>query len=230
MANWTLTEYKARLANLVEAESDALSDGKRTEAVQVAVELFSQAFPRVVAAEVVGDGGSDYALPAGWVEEFSEIQEIESPAGERPARYIDADQWTLYRAVAGLQLRFGASLAVGTSAVVSYTVMHEVSVGSGTISRAWSNAVSFLAASIACNVAASYYAQTGESSIGADAVSHRTKSQEYRALAGRWADLYKAELEKAPVSLSLQGDLDIPAPGGDRSPMFRRFGPRRSPA
>lgn len=230
MANWTLTEYKARLANLVEAENDALSDGKRTEAVQVAVGLFSQAFPRVSAAEIAGDGSYDYDLPAAWIEEFSDVQQIECPAGERPARYIDADEWSLYRGVSGQKLRFVRALAAGKTAVVSFSVLHEVTNAAGTISPAWNNAVSFLAASIACNIAASYYAQTGESSIGADAVAHRTKSQEYRALAGRWGDLYEKELEKAPVALSLQGDFDIPAPGGNREPMFRRFGPRREPS
>lgn len=230
MANWTLTDYKARLANLVIADTDALPDAKRTEAVQVAVELFSQAFPRILAAEIVGDGSYDYSLPTGWVDDFSEVQQIESPAGERPARYIEADEWNLYRSAAAVKLRFARALASGKSAVLAYSVLHEVTGSAGTISRAWNNAVSFLAASVACNIAASYYAQTGESSIGADAVAHRTKSQEYRALAGRWGDLYEAELEKAPVANSLQGDFDIPAPGGNRAPMFRRYGPRRDPS
>lgn len=230
MANWTQVEYKARLANLVEAESEALSDAKRTESIQVAVDLFSQAFPRVLAAEIVGDGSYDYSLPTGWVEDFSEIQQIETPVGQRPAVYLDPTEWSLYRSASGQKLRFASALQAGDSAILLFSVLHEVTATAGTISRAWSNAVSFLAASIACNVASSHYAQTGESSFGADAVAHRSKAQEYRALAGRWSDLYKAELEKAPVSLSLQGDFDIPAPGGNRGPLFRRFGPRRQPS
>jgi hypothetical protein len=94
----------------------------------------------------------------------------------------------------------------GQTARVTFTAPHELDASSMADSDFY--AVGALAASLAARKLAAVYTQIGDSSLGADTVNYRTKSQEYMTLAKR--------LEQDYASL-LGTDPERPAPAASRT-------------
>ncbi len=73
-----------------------------------AAKAFSRKFPRVLAIETDGDDGFEYALPAGYVEDFSTITEIIfpwDPVDQDPTR-LEIKDYRIFDGPSGRVLRF----------------------------------------------------------------------------------------------------------------------------
>jgi hypothetical protein len=97
----TLVQWTDRVSALLGAPSTAvLPPVDRDSAVFAAVRRYSKDRPRMTSTDYVGDGVTHtLAIPAGWVNGFSEVWEVEYPQGERPAVYLDIAEVTLYPAI-----------------------------------------------------------------------------------------------------------------------------------
>lgn len=159
-------------------------------AIAAALATYSKHNPKSLVADLAGTGGHDLDLPAGWVEDLSTIRRVEYPLDEIPANLVDPDDWIIYEAPTGLQLRLIVDTpAIGEAVRLSYTGARvEDDVPAQDL-----DAVACLAASYCMQTLASLFVQTSDPTIAADVVNYRTKSGEAdrqaKALKRRYTDL-----------------------------------------
>lgn len=160
-------------------------------AMEAALASYSKHRPREVVFDLVGNGGSDLALPAGWVAEFSRILAVEYPVGENPPHLLAADEWSLYRSPQGYQLRLRLDKpAAGESVRLTYTAPRTET----ELPAADLDAVACLAASICLRTLAALYGQTSDPTIQADVVNYRSKTDEFRRLADALEERFHVHL------------------------------------
>jgi hypothetical protein len=198
-----------------------------------AVEEYSTVNPRNKTAVLTGDGVlTTFPLPAGWVDGFSTLDSIEYPIGNQEPVFLDeAEEYTAdyWDATGGPKIHF-YSLVLGLSvtALVKYTALHHVlsqnPVGettADTIPIKDRYGVASLAAANCCLMLAAYYAQTSDSTIGADAVDYGSRTERYLALARQYRGEYNGAFgiagDSGVMAASAHMDLDTtPSWGWDR--------------
>lgn len=171
-------------------DSDSiLTDLEWDDALEQAVQEYSKRRPRRIAQDYVGDGSTYlFVVPTSWAEEWSVVLSVEAPQGEDEPVYLDESMYNLYRAPAGLQLRFVGALDSGTTARVLYTGLHNLTATSTTIPSNHYRPVSTLAASWACEMLSSHYAGQKDSTLTLDTAEHRTRSEHFQMRARRLRD------------------------------------------
>jgi hypothetical protein len=176
----------------VKDDSGKLSDPFDYDgAVTEALKRYGKHRPRLMVADLVGNGTHDLVLPTDWVSDYSAITQVEYPVGLVPAIVIDSDLWQLYRSPSGLKLRLMNAAPDATETVrCEYSILYDES----TLPVADQDAVANLAASFSLRQLAAAYGQTGDSTIQADSVNYRSKTDEFRRLADSFEVLYKTHL------------------------------------
>ncbi|HEX8276034.1 MAG TPA: hypothetical protein VF615_25580 [Longimicrobiaceae bacterium] len=160
--------------------------GDYDQVLEEAVRRYGRARPRRWVADVAGDGGFDYALPAG----AAAVAQVEYPAGQREPVLVDSLDWTLYDAPEGTALRFRSSTpAVGETVRLTVTGEHSIAEASTSVPSADHDIVVLIASSLACEQLSSHYTNQGDSTIGADSVDHKSKGAEYAHRAKRFMSL-----------------------------------------
>lgn len=211
---YTYAQFKDKVSEIVQDDAGILTVIERDNFIQEAVKIYSRHRPLEVVKDIAGDGTFDYPvstdLPA-WVKGFSMIKSIEYPADQREPVYVDEGNYLIYEKETGQFIRFLSDRPASTEKIrVSHTALHVLSEVRNTIPAIDEDAVSNLAASLCSGALASYYAQTSDSTIGADAVNYRTKSQEYDARAKSQKKLYMDHLgikdHEVPPASSVGGD------------------------
>ena len=218
----TIAELQQLVAGHLQDTAGKLPSGDLTAAIEEAlVGRYSKDRPLVVVEDLTGDGATyewDLAAVSGWQNGFSQVVRIEYPQGERVPTYLEGDEWMIYESPTGRFLRFTFVPANSKTARVHFTAWHAVDASS--LPDADFYAVGALAAALAARRLAAIYAQTGDSSIGADTVNYRTKSQEYLALARRleqdYENLLGTDPERTAPAASRTADWKGETAGGDR--------------
>jgi hypothetical protein len=177
----TFADLQARVRILLQDAVTKLATADRDKLIEQAIqERYSKDRARELVADVAGNGTSDLTLPATHEDGFSVIRQIEYPIGNVPPTLIESADWQLYRTPTGLKLRLLANTPAATENIrLTYTGRH---LADGTTVLDF-EAVCEYAAALGFEALAAIYAQTGDSTLGADAVNYRSKSQEYRDLA-----------------------------------------------
>jgi len=170
--------------------------------IQEAVRRYSRVRPREVVEDEVGNGTHDLAvtLLASWEDEFSVILQVEYPIRSTTVDppILERDEWIAYRTPAGRVLRLLTAAPAATETVrITYTALHVADELAFTIPDGDFDAVANWAAALCLRALANKYAQNTAPTLGADAVDHRTMSDQYSRLA--------RELEK-DVSRALRLD------------------------
>jgi hypothetical protein len=182
--------------------------------------------PRQVVADIVGNGTSDYAVPAGWVLDVSSMVSVEFPAGDIPPIYLEDSDWTLYRsATSTVLLRLLRDTPSASQTVrVTFTAPHTLGTTPATTTLTAQDEEPVLnkAASYCCLWLAAYYSQQGQASLAADVTNHESKARTYRDLARDFQRLYNEALGidmrdgQAPVqAASAVVDWDMSYPWGE---------------
>jgi len=196
----TIPEIQQLVAGHIQDAAAKLSADELKAAIEEALAgRYSKDRPQRIVADLAGDGTQfewDLATLTGWQDGFSQIAAIEYPQGERPPVTLEGDDWELYDSPAARSLRFAFALASGKTARVTFSAPHSTDASS--MPDADFYAVGALAASVAARKLAAVYTQIGDSSIGADTVNYRTKSQEYLALGKRLEQDYENLLGTDP--------------------------------
>jgi hypothetical protein len=218
----TIPEIQELVAGQIQDTAAKLStDDLRTAIEEALGGRYSKDRPLRVIADLTGDGAQfewDTATIADWEKGFSRIAGIEYPQGQRPPAMLANDDWELYETPTGRSLRFRFALAGGQVARVSFTAPHALDASS--MPDADFYAVGALGASLAARKLAAVYAQIGDSSLSADTVNYRTKSQEYMALAKRleqdYANLLGTDPERSAPAASRTAAWTGETAGGGR--------------
>lgn len=224
-----LADYRTKLDQVLQDAASILDQPKKDAAIQEAVVWHSRNEPQVKLQDLSGNGTTvEFAVPSDWIDGGSAIRRIESPQGKRPPEYLDKDEYRLYRKPTGLVIQFDTAPANATTARVSYTTLHVVSLTVGTIPDHRVDAACNLAAMIACQWLANRFSQQGDSTIGADSVDHKSKAAEYSS---RARDLKKMYLDAlgikdlaGPPAASVNEDWDQGYPWGEDRLTHRRRG------
>lgn len=207
----SLSTLRPRVVNQVRDGSGLLESADFDELLQAAAERYSRARPRLIVADVAGDGGHDYDLPASWEDGWSELRSVEYPAGARNPVLVDRLDWTIYDAPAGPQLRLLAdSPQAGETIRLTFTGLHTIEEAATTVPAADHQALVYLGAMLACEQLSSHYSNTGDTSVMADSVDHSSKARDYAARAKRFR-----ELANELVPLPKEGTVS--AAGGETS-------------
>lgn len=159
--------------------------------IAAAIALYSKHRPNLKVADITGNGGHDYDLPSGWIDEFSTVKGIEYPIGDVPATMLDADDYEIYQSPAAKKIRLiNDSPSASESFRVTFTILRtDTTIPDGDI-----DALCNLSAALCLEDLANAFAQTSDSLINADSVNYRTKSDEFARRAKRLMQLYKEHI------------------------------------
>jgi len=159
--------------------------------VRTIVQRYSQDRPLDVVSDVPGNGTNYLDIPVApgsgsdvpvFEPEFSTVRSIEYPIEQQPPQMVLDSDFRVYRAPSGYKLLINFDTPiVGDVCRVTWTARH-LADGSTVLDRDFYAVVDY-AASLAADRLASRYVQTGDSTIQADVVNYRSKSQEMLTIA-----------------------------------------------
>lgn len=227
----TRQDYIVAISGLV-AGDFPLTEPDKIAALSAAVKRYAGDNPRVVPEDIPGDGGFDYPASAldHWADKFSKIIRVEYPVDDtRPLpKYVPDTDWRLWNKPAGQCLRFLHLRPAATEIIrITYTALHVCDDLACTIPAVDAEAVARLAAAEFCDMLATYYANTADSVIRADSVSHASRAQEYAARARAYRQAYSAHMGvrgSTPAAASVTRDQDAtPSWRGDHLTHPRRW-------
>lgn len=183
--------------------------------INAAISIYSKHRPQLKVVDIAGNGTNDYDLPTGWSDEFSVIRSIEYPVGNIPATILDPDDYEIYQTPVAKKIRLKT---VAPSASESFRVRFTVPRTDTTIPDSDIDALCNLASALCLEELANAYAQISDSTIAADSVNYRSKSQEFAQRAKRLMQLYKEHIgikedDITPPAVAVI-DLDLGYPGG----------------
>ncbi len=217
---YTYAEFKEKLSDIVRDDANKLTPEEKDRHIQEAVRIYSRHRPREVVKDITGDGTYDYAITThltSWVKDFSVIKKIEYPADRREPEYVDQDEdWVLYEKEAGQYIHFLDDTPPATEKIrVTYTAPHILSDAQNTIPEIDQDAVCELAASLCSGALASVYAHAIDSTISADSVDHKSKSEQFASRARAQKKIYTDHVGikegDVPAASAVKGfDFDYP--------------------
>jgi len=190
----TREDYITAIGQLVQGEIP-LDEADKILAINIALKAHSKRRPRVIVEDEDGDGGFDYAITGleHWSDGFSVVKTVEYPVDDddETPEVLQDDAWMIYAKPSGEVLRFKEiSPTADEDFRVVYTALHTCTTSACTVKAYDTEPVQALAAAYFCDMLATYYAQSGDSSIGADSVDHKSKAKEYAARAKAYRTIY----------------------------------------
>lgn len=206
---------RPKVKTMVRDSGGVLLDPDLDQALLDATRRYARTRPRRVVADIGGTGEHDLALPAGWADDYSRIESIEFPIGEREPSLIDELDYAIYHEPAGPVLRLLADTPpVGQNVRVRFTAPHTIAAATTTVPAEHHDVLVLIASAIACEQLASHYSNIGDSTIIADSANHSSKASEYAMRAKRFMALAnellpikeQGETRAASSETSLGGD------------------------
>lgn len=199
----TKTKVQQRLMDTSTTNPNLPTDGALEEAITNAVIKFSQDRPRLIVADVTGNGTPYYILStvlSAWVDEFSRVEQIEYPASAPGADYVpsylqEADDWEYYATPSNKYLRLKTVVPAATETLrVTYSTLHTHTTVTDTVPSAHLDALCDLAAHFACMALATKMAGSNDPLIKADSVNYRDSQLKYSQQAKAWLDAYNDKM------------------------------------
>lgn len=197
-----LADYQQLVTDLVRDDAGKVTPEQRYRAIAQALARLSAERPREVAEDLANVSGALVATPPGWVVGDSRLVSVETPIGQVPPDLVD-DVTVLAQPDGTERLAFTAPLAANTTIRVRYTLLHLVDSQDDTVPAGLQWGVAALAASMLCGQLASLYANQGDSTIAADSVDQKSRSELYAAR--------ERELERKAFA---SWGLPVPSAGG----------------
>jgi hypothetical protein len=184
---YSIADFVAEIPNVLSDDATRVTPDQWTALVVRAIkERYSQDAPLEIVSDVEGNGTTYLPLPVApgagtlpvFEPEFSIIKHIEFPIGQKPPQLILDSDLRVYRApgVAPTILINFDTPSAGNFLRVTWTARH-LADGS-TVPDKDFYALTDLAASLGAEKIASFYVGTGDSTLQADVVNYRSKSQE----------------------------------------------------
>ncbi len=224
--------FRDALPDLIQDDSSRIGTEEIDRFIQRAVKQYNKDRPRELVVDTTGDGTSDYAIMAGFVDGFSEILSVEHPEGEEPPQFlaIDAEPPIVFvyrRPNDVIRLRFdGVTPTTAEVFRTTFTAPHTVSETASTIFTQDEEALTFLAASYALRALAVIFAHTSDPSLDADVTDYEAKAALFNDKADDMQKNYREQIGKGDADIkgaNFNQDQDVDFQwGGDKL-----FHPRR---
>lgn len=217
-------DYIGEVKKLVPGANLPCGEPEMILAIAMAMKEHSRHRPQTLVEDIDGDGGFDYAVTGldYWSDGFSVIRQVEYPVDDDDEipDILQEDAWMMYQTPAGKYLRFlESSPAADEDIRVTYTAIHTCTDDDCTVVDYDDEAVQALAASKFCEMLATAYAQTGDSTISADVVDHKSRAGEYSTRARTYRGIYLKHIgveDGKPPAASITKDQDKAGSWGDR--------------
>lgn len=207
--------YQPLVTRLVRDDASRITEPDRDNAIDLAVERYSQDRPRTLVEDITSDGTRALALPGAWVADFSTLVSLEYPIGQFPPSLLTG--FELYQGPSTTVVHLQSAPAASADVRAAFTARHVLSQASDTIPQQHREAVASYAASILCEQLASFYSGEGDSTINADAVDHRSKASEFarraKTLRTRYYDALGIDPKKN-VAAGVVVEVDMPSSTG----------------
>jgi hypothetical protein len=176
----SLADYQTIVTDLVRDDAGKITAGQRDRAIAQALARLSAERPRQVAEDIADASGALVATPPGWVVGESSLVSVETPIGEVPPVLV-VGVTVLAQPDGTERLAFSSPLAAGTAIRVRYSLLHLIDSQRDTVPAPLQWGVAALAASMLCGQLAALYANQGDSTIAADSVDQKSRSELYAA-------------------------------------------------
>ena len=217
----TRQDYLDKIAvNLRDSEGH-VQEPDMIDALDEAVTIYSEAFPREIILDKTGDGATyEWAVPSDWSENYSEILSVEYPAGKtgerQPPSLDERYDWGVVVTSTGTYKwrLFNHTPATDDIARFKYTGSYTVESGTNNLpdSRA-GNAVINLATSLCFDILVAYYTGSKSGTFGADLMDHtpkadiaRQNSERYLKRSGLKDFVDNRDNAELPISI---GEIDM---------------------
>lgn len=185
---YAISDFVAEIPNVISDDAARIASGNWTALVIRAIlERYSADRPLYLVSDIDGNGTNYLPLPVApgsgddlplWESNFSVIERIEFPIGQQPPQLVDDSDFRIYStpgAADRILINFDTPNS-GDSMRVTWTARH-LRDGS-TVPDKDFYAVTDFAASLGAEKLATFYVGTGDSTLQADVVNYRSKSQE----------------------------------------------------
>ncbi len=190
---YAIADFIAEFPNVISDDAGRLSSGPDGDVrpalvARAIIQRYSLDSPMEIVSDVEGNGTNYLDLPvdpknkAVFEPNFSILRTIEFPIGQQPPQMVLDSDFRVYRTPQGHQVLINFDTPGPTESVrMTWTARH-LSDGSTVPDKDFFAVVDF-AASLGAEKLASFYVGTGDSTIQADVVNYRSKSQEMLTLA-----------------------------------------------
>ncbi len=188
-----LADLVALVVTLAGSEAvTAAGAAARDEAIQAALRQYGRDRPRLVVADVTGDGTTKVSPPADWLPGVPGLT-IEYPLDQDPSALLPSSVWRVYYAPAGIWIMVYGGIPAGHKLRLTYPAAHEVDADTDTVPPEDREAIASYAAHLILIGRAGATAGDSDSTIQVDAVNHAGKSDAYakraRDLRGQYYNL-----------------------------------------
>ncbi len=183
---YAIADFVAAIPDVLSDDAGRITASLTTFAVRAIIERYSQDAPLEIVSDVQGNGTHYLPLPvapgAGTVpvfeSNFSVIRQIEFPIGQQPPQLVLDSDLRIYRTPGQAdQILINFDVPDPQSVLrVTWTARH-LPDGSTVPDKDFYAVVDF-AASLGAERLATFYVGTGDSTMSADVVNYRSKSQE----------------------------------------------------
>ena len=184
---YAIADFVAEIPDVISDDAVRITSGNwNALVIRAIIERYSADAPLYVVSDIPGNGTNYLPLPIApgsdpvpvWETNFSVVKQIEFPVGQQPPQLVEDSDFCLYRApgVADTILINFDTPDAGESLRITWTARH-LRDGS-TVPDKDFYAVTDFAASLGAEKLASFYVGTGDSTMQADVVNYRSKSQE----------------------------------------------------
>lgn len=178
----TLAELNGFVDDILQDKDAKLSTAQVNYFIQnSAVSQYSKHKPYIRTVDITAASTYDYSITTyltSWIDGFSNVKNIEYPADvyQQP-QIVPKEEWQIYEKTTGKFIRFLTTTPNSGTIRVWYSSPHSVpDSGAATVYPADESAFCQLAASFCASALANWYAEASDSTIGADAINYRDKS------------------------------------------------------
>ena len=218
MPTKTFADVRAIMSGLIQDAAGKLTVTTRNQAIRQAIGLHAQNIPAIKFQIITGVSDGCARTPTGWVDEVSQIKQLEFPLNDRPPIYLEEEDFQVIAAATAAtpyRILFINSTPAATAPFgVRFTAPHHLgaTASQNTIPDHHIDAVASLAAHVACTQLSAFYSQQGDNTIQADSVNNQQKNPNYLQLSkvfmSYYTKFFKIDEHGFTKAASLSVDID----------------------
>lgn len=177
-----LSDYNSKVDAIIQDEAGFLDTTEIDDFIQKeATQQYSNHKPFERVADIAAANTYDYIINVtnfpSWSDGFSYIINVEYPAGEyQNPNIIEFEAWEIYKTSTAEYLRFTETTPSTGTIRPRYATPHSITASTSTVYDNDFGAFCNLAGAFCCGAIARRLGQSSDSTIGADAVAYRDKS------------------------------------------------------
>lgn len=207
-----LTTFRSKVNATVPDKGQRVLQEDKDRFITEAVKQYSVDRPRIVTAELTGDGTTQvFTVPSGWTNRFSVLKFYEHPIDQVPQIERDLqDEIKVIERVDNVELIQLTTqvLAAAEKARIRFSAQHIVSESESTIPDNDLDAVANLAASKVARAMAAFFGESTAPTLGADVVLHDQKATLFTALGDRLLKMYVEHVSSGEVVTGVVDHFD----------------------